>query len=164
MKKARRILLASCALAAFVSFLIADNAANPQLDKLKSLAGSWEGKSTDGKTIHASYKLVSGGTAVAETLSPTGEPDMLTVYHANGSHLMMTHYCSMGNQPRMQADASDGKTIAFHYLDGTNLSGADAPHMNDLTITFNDANHITQEWAMKGGSMEKVVFHLERKK
>jgi hypothetical protein len=164
MKTLRGItLLASCALLAFVSFLVADNAASP-LDKLKSLAGNWEGKSTDGKAIRASYKLVSGGTAVAETLSAEGEPDMLTVYHLNGGQLMMTHYCSMGNQPRMQADSADGKTIAFHFVDGTNLSGADAPHMNDLTITFNDANHITQEWAMKGGPMEKVVFHLERKK
>jgi hypothetical protein len=163
MKILRGTLFASCALA-FVSFLIADSPISPQLDKLKSLAGNWEGKSTDGKAIQASYKLVSGGTAIAETLSATGEPDMLTVYHVNGGHLMMTHYCSMGNQPRMQADASDGKTIAFHFVDGTNLAGPDAPHMNDLTITFVDANHITQEWAMKGGPMEKVVFHLERKK
>jgi hypothetical protein len=164
MKTLRGTLFASCALAAFVPFLIADSPANPQLDKLKSLAGNWEGKSTDGKAIHASYKLVSGGTAVAETLSAAGEPDMLTVYHSNGGGLMMTHYCSMGNQPRMQADAGDGKTIAFHYVDGTNLAGPDAPHMNDLTITFDDANHITQEWAMKGGPMEKVVFHLQRQK
>ena len=164
MKTFRGTLLALCALLALGSLLIADSAPSPQLDKLKSLAGNWEGKSTDGKAIHASYKLVSGGTAVAETLTAAGEPDMLTVYHLNGGHLMMTHYCSMGNQPRMQADSADTKTIAFHFVDGTNLPSADAPHMNDLTITFNDANHITQEWAMKGGPMEKVVFHLERKK
>jgi hypothetical protein len=135
-----------------------------QMEKLKSLAGDWEGKTPDGKAIHASYKLVSGGSAIAETLTVTGEPEMLTVYHANGGGLMMTHYCSMGNQPRMKADAGDGKTIAFHFVDGTNMSGPDAAHMNDLTITFDDANHITQEWAMKGGPMEKVVFHLQRTK
>jgi len=164
MNTLRGSLIASCALAVFVSFLIADSAASPQLDKMKSLAGDWTGKSTDGKAIHANYKVVSGGSAVAETLVATGEPDMLTVYHLNGGNLMMTHYCSMGNQPRMKADAGDGKSIAFHYVDGTNMSGADAAHMNDLTITFVDANHITQEWAMKGGPMEKVVFNLERKK
>jgi hypothetical protein len=164
MKTLRGTLFASCALAAFVSFLIADSPANPQLDKLKSLAGNWEGKTTEGKAVQVNYKLVSGGSAVAETIAATGEPDMLTVYHSNGGSLMMTHYCSMGNQPRMKADSGDGKTIAFHYVDGTNMSGPDAAHMNDLTITFVDANHITQEWAMKGGPMEKVVFHLERKK
>jgi hypothetical protein len=164
MKALRGTLLVSSVAVVFVSFLAADTAANSQLDKLKSLAGNWAGKSTDGKAIHANYKLVSGGTAVAETLSAEGEPDMLTVYHSNGGHLMMTHYCSMGNQPRMQADAGDGKTIAFHFVDGTNLPGPDAPHMNDLTITFVDANHITQEWSMKGGSMEKALFHLERQK
>ena len=65
MKKLRGTLLASCALLAIASLLIADSAAIPQLDKLKSLVGNWEGKSTDGKTNNASYKLVSGGTAVA---------------------------------------------------------------------------------------------------
>jgi hypothetical protein len=88
MKTLRGTFLTSVALLAFVSLLIADNAQSPQLDKLKSLAGNWEGKSTDGKAIHASYKLVSGGTAVAETLSASGEPDMLTVYHSNGGRLM----------------------------------------------------------------------------
>jgi hypothetical protein len=164
MRTLRGTLAASSVFLASAAFLVAGGPGSAQIEKLKSLAGDWDGKAPDGKAVHASYKVVSGGSAVAETLSAAGEPDMLTVYHANGSSLMMTHYCSMGNQPRMKADAAEGKSIAFHFVDGTNMSGPDAPHMNDLTITFDDANHITQEWAMKGGPIDKVVFHLERKK
>jgi len=84
MKTFRGTFLALCALA-FGSLLIADSAPSPQLDKLKSLAGNWEGKSTDGKTIRANYKLVSGGTAVAETLSAEGEPGSLGRAPARGA-------------------------------------------------------------------------------
>ena len=166
MKTLRGISWALCAVLAFVSFLLADNAANPQLEKMKSLAGDWEGKATNGKAMKANYKVVSGGSAVAETLSPSDEAEMLTVYHLDGGHLVMTHYCSMGNQPRMQADASAGnvQSLSFHFVSGTNMAGKDAPHMHDMKITFNDANHITEEWSMKGGPMEKVAFQLERKK
>ena len=166
MKTFRGILAASLVFLASVSFLAAEGPGSAQLDKIKALAGDWEGKAPDGKAVHASYKLVSGGSAVAETLAVAGEPDMLTVYHLNGGELMMTHYCSLGNQPRMRADAAgaDAKAVSFHFVDATNMAGLAAPHMNDLKITFEDANHITPEWAMKGGPADKVVFRLERKK
>ncbi|HEY6929259.1 MAG TPA: hypothetical protein VJA66_06250 [Thermoanaerobaculia bacterium] len=164
MKTLRGTSLASCALLAFVSLLIADSTASPQLEKMKSLAGDWEGKADNGKAMKANYKVVSGGSAVAETLSPSGEPEMLTVYHLDGGRLVMTHYCSMGNQPRMQADASAGnaQSLSFHFVSGTNMASKDAPHMHDMKITFNDADHITEEWSMKGGPMEKVAFQLQR--
>jgi hypothetical protein len=166
MKTFRWTLAASLVFLASAVFLVADGPGSAQMEKLKSLAGDWDGKAPDGKAVHASYKLVSGGSAVAETLAVAGEPDMLTVYHVNGGELMMTHYCSLGNQPRMKAEAAAGdvKAVSFHFVDGTNMAGPAAPHMQDLKITFDDANHITQEWAMKGGPIDKVVFHLERKK
>jgi hypothetical protein len=136
------------------------------LDRMKALAGQWEGKAANGKVVKATYKVVSGGSAVAETLESPGEPEMLSVYHSNGGELMMTHYCSIGNQPRMRADsaAADTKVLSFHFIDGTNMAGLSAPHMHDLKITFDDADHITEEWTMKGGPGEKDAFHLERKK
>jgi hypothetical protein len=149
-----------------VALSAGDNRGAASLDKMKALAGEWQGEGPNGKTVKATYKLVSGGTAVAETLEVPGEPDMLTVYYANGGELMMTHYCSMGNQPRMRAASSsaDAKSLSFHFVDGTNMAGPGAPHMHDLKITFDDADHLTQEWSMKGGTGEKAAFRLERKK
>lgn len=166
MKTHRWVLLAPLAFLLSLPLAAGESKGGAALDRLKALAGQWEGKAGNGKTVKATYKLVSGGSAVAETLEVAGEPDMLTVYHLNGGELMMTHYCSIGNQPRMRADstAADSKTLSFHFVDATNMAGLGAPHMHDLTIRFDDADHVTQEWAMKGGPGEKVAFQLERKK
>src|SRR5271169_895257 len=86
---------------------------SPQFDKMKSLVGTWKGKDDEGKPVTASYKIVSGGSSLMESLEMREHPDaMITMYHLNGSKLMMTHYCSMGNQPRMRMDnvSKDGNT------------------------------------------------------
>ena len=57
-----------------------------------------------------------------------GDHSMISVINMDGpDRLLMTHYCSVGNQPRMQASVSpDGKVITFTYVDATNLATADA--------------------------------------
>jgi hypothetical protein len=138
---------------------------NGDFERLKALAGQWEGRSTEGKTVKATYKLVSAGSAVAETLEVAGEPDMLTVYHLDGNSVVMTHYCSLGNQPTMRAAAADPRELTFRYVSATNLAAPDADHMDDLVVRFEGPNHLTEEWTMKGKTHEHtVVFHLERKK
>jgi len=166
MKVSRILSIGLAALACAGFALAAGEKSNAGFEKLKSLAGEWEGKSTDGKPVKAIYKVTSGGSAVAETLQSGTEPEMLTVYHMDGGHLMMTHYCSLANQPRMRAEASSGdpKSLDFQYVGATNLSKADAPHMHHLVVAFEDADHITQKWKMKGMGDQEVAFHLERKK
>ncbi|HSS44216.1 MAG TPA: hypothetical protein VLO07_02655 [Thermoanaerobaculia bacterium] len=140
---------------------------DPGFEKLKSLAGDWEGKADDGKSVKATYKVTSAGSAVAETLQTSGEPEMLTVYHMDDGHLMMTHYCSLANQPRMQAAMSSGdaQSLDFSYVGATNMASADADHMHHLVFRFEDTNHFSEQWTMKGKGHEMTVaFHLERKK
>jgi len=73
--------------------------------------------------------------------------DMISMINLDNDRLLMTHYCSAGNQPRMVATASpDGKTITFDFLDATNLSSPDAGHMHRVIFTFVDANHHTEDW------------------
>ncbi len=78
----------------------------------------------------------------------------------------MTHYCSEGNQPRMRAEAASGDgSIAFHFVDVTNLSGRETEHMRELVVKFQDADHFTQEWThRKAGKEETGVFKYTRKK
>jgi hypothetical protein len=135
------------------------------LEKMKSLVGTWEGKDKDGKQIRITYKSVSGGSTLVETLDHGEHKDgMVTVYHLDGDEMMMTHYCSMGNQPRMRAMASEAGSITFTFVDGTNMK-SDDPHMHKLTITWKDADHIVQEWTMRAAGKDNppVVFSLERK-
>ena len=55
----------------------------------------------------------------------------------------MTHYCVLGNQPRMKADPkSPPNQIKWLFAGGTNLDPAKDTHMHEATITFIDADHI----------------------
>src|SRR4029077_10987910 len=104
-------------------------------EELKSLDGSWEGKMANGEPIQVSYKVTSNGSALMSEIK--GKEDMISMLSRDGERLLMTHYCAVGNQPRMVASASpDGKTFTFAFLDATNLATPDAAHMNRLVISM----------------------------
>lgn len=134
------------------------------MDRLKSLAGTWEGKGPEGAPVTVTFTLTGENSAVMEHLSVG---DMVTMYHEDGDHLMLTHYCAGNNQPRMRAAglSGDGKSIAFKFHDITNLASKDAMYMKSLTITFQDATHITEEWTHQAGSKESpLTMQLTRVK
>jgi hypothetical protein len=145
-------------------------ATNPGFEKMKSLVGEWFGVVDEGgkrMPVTASYRLVSNGTALEETLKTPEDMDMITMYVADGKNLAMTHYCAEGNQPRMRAAVPAGSVdrLEFHYVDATNLSGADASHMHGLVVTFRDADHMTQAWTHRvNGQDQTGVFEFARKK
>jgi hypothetical protein len=146
----------------------AQNAARASFEKLKSLTGEWEGRTSSGKAAKVSYRVTSGGSVVMETLRQEGEQEMVTMYHFDGNSLMMTHYCAAGNQPRMRATSAsaDGKQISFAFQDATNLPSPDAGHMRGMTFTWRDADHITQVWTWheKGKPDMPETFEFTRKK
>ena len=141
----------------------------PEFEKLKTLAGEWSAKTKDGQPVRVSYKLVSNGSSLIEMLSMgKGEGDMVTVYHLDGDKLMMTHYCSANNQPRMKAQPVSGevKSLTFSFLDATNLAPPDSGHMHRLVVAFQDKNHMTQDWTWReyGKDAYTETFRYERKK
>ena len=140
---------------------------NAGFEKLKPLVGNWQGKSSEGKPVSITYALVSDGSALVEKMGAGSEHEMVTVYHPDGDRLMMTHYCSLHNQPRMRADAAatDGRKLLFDFVDVTNLSSPDAMHMHKLVVDLEDKDHFVQEWTWKSGEKEgTVVFRMERTK
>ena len=69
--------------------------------------------------------------------------EMVSIYHLDGADLVMTHYCVLGNQPRMKADPkSPANQIRFEFAGGTNLDPAKDMHMHEGTLTFVDDDHI----------------------
>lgn len=149
------------------SAAFASDTAAAGLDKIKRLAGEWQGKDQDGQPATVSYELTSGGTAVMERLTPGTNPTMVTIYHLDGDKLMLTHYCARNNQPRMRAsdiDAGTG-TVVFSYLDATNLPFPGTGHMHSLILKNPDPGHLTQEWTWQEGERQSpAVFHFARKK
>jgi hypothetical protein len=49
-------------------------------EKLKSLAGEWSG-TAKGQPVTVSYRVVSNGSAIEETLQATPTETMITIYH-----------------------------------------------------------------------------------
>ena len=114
--------------------------ANVGLEKMKKLAGTWLAADEDGKPtdqVVSIIKVTAGGSAVHEILFPGQPHEMVSIYTADGSDLIMTHYCVLGNQPRMKADPkSASNQIVFHFAGGTNLDVAKEKHMHEATLTI----------------------------
>lgn len=139
-----------------------DDAAG-KFQQIKSLAGEWQGKRGDGKQVTVTYEVVSNGSTVMERIIPEDEPNMVTMYHLDGQNLLMTHYCAVNNQPRMQSVSSEDDMVKFELKDITNLAQESDGHMQKLAITFKDADHITHLWTFKQEGKEQAVpFNLER--
>jgi len=140
-------------------------AVNPAFEQIKTLAGEWEGTSS-GRPVRTSFHVVANGSAVLNMLEPSGEPEMVSVFHLDGPALMVTHYCSAGNQPRMVARASyDPTLISFRFKDITNLSSPTAGHMRQVVLKVTDADHHRQEWTFRqDGKYHTAVFEFTRKK
>lgn len=139
---------------------------SPAFETLKTLVGQWEGKTESGNAVRASYKIVSGGSALLESLQPGDEPEMVTVYTADGDRLAVTHFCSANNQPQMRTAAVTGATrdFAFHFVNATNLPTQATGHMHALTVVLEDHDHFTQKWTWRENGHDKMeVFHFVRK-
>lgn len=124
-------------------------ATNPGLEKMKSLVGTWVMADKDGNPtddIVSVIKLTAGGSVVHETIFPDQPHEMVSVYTADGSDLVMTHYCMLGNQPRMKASTkSFSNTLKFEFAGGSNLDPKKDKHMHGATVTFLDADHYQVE-------------------
>ncbi len=143
---------------------------NPQksFDAMKSLTGNWAGKNTMGDPIKVSYRITAGGSALLSEIesSMNGQSDdMISMINLDNDRLLLTHYCSAGNQPRMAATASpDGKAITFDFVDATNLSSPEVGHMRRVVFTFLGADHHTEDWLFVDHGKEiSEHFDLQRK-
>lgn len=131
-----------------------DGPAAAWLSRLKALEGEWKGTTAAGKTATLSYKTIAGGTAVMEVFSfgeSQGPASMYTIYHLDGEHLMLTHYCISNNQPRMRAQlpSEDPSVLRFSFVDATNLAKPEEGHMYKAELRMIDDRHIANEWTYR---------------
>src|SRR5262252_17046 len=140
--------------------------AQKAFDALKALEGTWEGKNNQGQTLTISFRATADGSALMNEIHGVHKDNMITMFHLDGDRLLLTHYCSAGNQPRMKASfAPDGKSISFDFVDATNLSSPEAGHMNRVVFAIPDANHHSEEWTfLDHGKQMKETFALERRR
>jgi hypothetical protein len=139
-------------------------------EKMKGLVGVWEGKADMGKgmeQLKVTYELTSAGNAVVERFDAGKPHEMVTVYHDYNGKLTMTHYCSLGNQPRMELRNPGENTMMFVLSERTpGLASLNETHMHALTIAVDGKDSITHTWTLydKGAKKSDVVVKLARTK
>ena len=145
--------------------VLAQSNAQKTLDRFKSMVGTWQSKSPNGKTSEVTYRLAAGGTTVMADMHLSGH-EMASMYYVDGDQLVMTHFCATGNQPRMKAVISpDLNTVSFDFMDATNLPGPNTGHMHRAVFLFSDANHYTEEWTWKEeGKDSQMHYEMKRVK
>jgi hypothetical protein len=141
-----------------------DAPAKKPLDALKALAGKWERQGTPGVAVE--FRVIAAGSTVIETMLPGTPEEMVNLYTMDGDRLLMTHYCAMGNQPRLKLVSSDNGKFKFEFVDASNLASRDDEHMDALLLTIQGPDQITEEWNSfkEGKSGEHAEFKLTRKK
>jgi len=158
--KALRFML-SVVLLSLPTVAFAQSDAQKSFDKLKTLAGSWEGHVTtvpqlpemaDGTLSQVSLRVTSRGNALVHEMKEGGKPDdpnrydhPVTMFYLDSDRLLLTHYCDAGNRPRMVGKVSpDGRTVEFDFLDVA--GGKQYGHMHHAVFTIIDANHHIEDW------------------
>ena len=137
-------------------------------ERLRGLAGEWDGTSDHGWSSKIRIEVIAGGSAVLETTAFEAHPGetMLTLFHKDGPRLFLTHYCVAGNQPRLCARRFDdgGDTVTFEYFDGTNLASRDQGHMDRAVIRIAgpDAFSSTWNWYQDGKEGWKEAIEYRR--
>ncbi len=171
MKSLRLIL--SMTLISLAPLAFAQSESKNSFEKLKSLSGSWEGRATadepafNADSMRVSLRVTSMGNALLHEMTSPGQPqDPISMLYLDGDRLLLTHYCDMGNRPRMEGKMSpDGKTVKFDFVDvaGDIINHA---HMHDVTFTLVDANRHTEDWTfvLPGGKTVRARIDLQRAK
>lgn len=151
---------------------------SPEFEQLKSLVGVWEGempmeKSADkGEGKHAKmpmkmtvdYRLTAGGSVLQETINAGTPMEMVTMYHDRGGRLSLTHYCMLGNQPKMDFSGITDGQLHFTFSGDNDMDPTSDMFMHSLVMTIADADHIVQRWTLhKDGEAQPAHdMHLLR--
>ena len=151
------------------AFLAQDGPAASAFERLKAMEGEWidvNGAFGNKGAVVATYRVTGSGNTVIESF-PVGTPyEMTTVYHRDGSHLVLTHYCSGGTQPRMRAKEIKGNVLEFQYEGGTNIDPATTSHMHSARLEFVSNDEFKADWQnwAKGKPDHVGAMLLRRKK
>lgn len=114
--------------------------AHSAFEAIKSMEGTWVGTVTRGedgepRETKIVYDVSANGHSVIETFSPGSPMEMFSVYHMDGDKLLMTHYCALGNAPKMKLVPSETPgELAFAFNGGTNLDPEVDPHAHEGTM------------------------------
>jgi hypothetical protein len=107
-------------------------------EKMKTLAGSWEG-SIGNLSTQVSIRVTSAGSAIMHDAF-MASTNKITMIYLEGDCLFLTHYGGEGNRPRFEGKLTpDGKSVEFSFLDVA--GGTQRGLMKRMMFTMVDANN-----------------------
>lgn len=116
----------------------AQSDAKKAFEKLKTLAGSWEGTIGDLST-QVTIRVTSAGSAIMHDAF-MAKTNKITMIYLEGDRLLLTHYGGEGNRPRFEGKlTADGKSIEFSFLDVS--GGTQRGLMKHMRFNIADANN-----------------------
>jgi hypothetical protein len=139
--------------------------AQKAFEKMKTLAGSWQG-TVMGKSINITIRLASSRHAILHEATATGEgpPDHeITMFYVEGDRLLATHYCDAGNRSRMEAQLlANGESVEFSLVDLT--GGTKGGYVKRFLFGVIDANQHAVEitFIMPDGKPVQVGGKFQR--
>jgi hypothetical protein len=160
------VLLVVCLLAGASAASASGIDAKAAFEKLKGLAGTWAGStSEEGMQATVVFAVTANGSVVMETMFPGTPHEMINMYHMVGKDLVATHYCAAGNQPsfKLDAAASDADQLVFAFNGGSGFDPAKDMHIHSGKLSWKD-NTLHAEWAAHAGGKAAMTnaFTLTR--
>ncbi len=131
-------------------------------DSLKALVGTWRARRPGGRVVDVAYRLTAGNSVLTETwtLSPTRES--VTVFHRDGRDLLATHYCPIGNQPRLRLASRDPRALRFRFKDATDV-GAGESHLHAFAMDLVGSDRVVRtETYRENGKPETDTLVFDR--
>jgi len=130
--------------------------------QLQTLVGEWEGKTEKGRVLKVSYRLTANNTVLVETWTLGPQRESMTLYHMDNESLIATHYCAIGNQPRLRfKEGGSASLFAFEFVSATNLPKPEAAHQHRFEMELLEPNSFarSETYLENGkGEPERIVY------
>ncbi len=97
-------------------------------ETLKMLIGDWQVTHDHGRISTVNYEMRCNNSVIVETWALKPGIDSLTLYHMDGDDFIATHYCPLGNQPRLLFTGLEGGKYKFETQSVANLTDPARDH------------------------------------
>ena len=129
-------------------------------EQLKALAGVWQNAEAPNGALRVHFTVTAAGSTVIEEWRAGEAPHSATIYHLDGDHLLATHYCPQGNQPRLASSAEE--PLTFNFQDVTDLEPGEA-HASHLALALEADRLVRRErYTLDGEAQEWSELVLQR--
>lgn len=114
-----------------------------------------------------SYKTLANGTTVMGTYFKGSPMQMIDMIHQDGPDMVrLTHYCAVGNQPRMKfVKSQEAGVIQFAFDGGSNMDENSDGHVHDskVHILGKDRFEVESRLWDEGKHAMTTYFSISRK-